>query len=178
MVDDARAGERPLLREADADDLAWVLDAHRTIYLDDLGWPASFLPVVAGLLAELGPRLLAVRDDPGRRERAWIAEVAGERAGAVFLVAHDADPAAAKLRMLVVAERARGHGVGSALVAATIAFAREAGYRRIDLWTEDSLVVARRLYARAGFRIVAAAPSETVPGNTAETWRLDLVPAS
>ncbi|MGN6032845.1 MAG: GNAT family N-acetyltransferase [Thermomicrobiales bacterium] len=177
MTNDSRAGDSPLLRDADAADFAWVLDAHRAVYLDALGWPASFLPVVEGLLAGIGPRLLATRDDPERRERSWIAEVAGERVGAVFLVAHDTDPAAAKLRMLVVTEGARGHGVGSALVAAAIAFAREAGCARIDLWTEDSLVAARRLYARAGFRIVATAPSETVPGNTAETWSLDLVPA-
>ncbi|MGC4192006.1 MAG: GNAT family N-acetyltransferase [Thermomicrobiales bacterium] len=163
-----------LLRDADTDDLAWVVDAHRAIYVDGLGWPEAFVPVVEGLMAAIAPRLLAGKGDPARRERAWIAEVGGERAGAIFLVAHDHDPTAAKLRMLVVTEGARGYGVGSALVAAVVAFAREAGYSRIELWTEDSLVAARRLYMRAGFHIVATAPSDVVLGNIAETWNLDL----
>ncbi|MGC4105304.1 MAG: GNAT family N-acetyltransferase [Thermomicrobiales bacterium] len=162
------------LRDADAADLAWVVDAHREVYVDGLGWPSSFPPVVEALMADIAPRLLVAQDDPARRERAWIAEVNGARVGAIVVVAHDRDPAVAKLRMLVVTEGARGHGVGSALVAAVIAFAREVGYARIELWTEDSLEAARRLYARSGFIIVATAPSDVVPGNIAETWSLDL----
>ena len=171
---DAPAEPALVLRDAVADDLAWVVDAHRAIYLGDLQWPASFLPVVEGLVMDIGPRMLAGKDDPNRRERMWVAAVDGTRVGAVFLVAHDRDPEAAKLRMLVVTAAARGHGVGAALVSAVVAFARNAGYGRIELWTEDSLESARRLYARAGFVIVATAPSEVVAGNTAETWSLDL----
>lgn len=167
-----------VLRDADADDRVWVVAAHRAIYIDDLGWPEAFMPVVEGLTADIAPRLLAARGDPHRRERAWIAEVDGARVGAIFLVAHERDPVVAKLRMLVVTEGARGLGVGSALISAVIAFARDAGYARIDLWTEDSLESARRLYARAGFALVATAPSDVVPGNIAETWSLNLAPAS
>lgn len=177
---DDPAVSRLVLRDldTDVDDRAWVVAAHRAIYLDALGWPEAFIPVVEGLTTGIVPRLLAARDNPQRRERAWIAEVDGERVGAIFVVAHERDPAVAKLRMLVVTEGARGLGVGSALISAVIAFARDAGYARIELWTEDSLESARRLYARAGFTIVATAPSDVVPGNIAETWSLFLASAS
>jgi len=173
MTGDGSTGA-PLLRDAEADDLAWVLDAHRAVYVAGLGWPPAFLDLVATVMAGIAPRLLAATGDPLRRERAWIAEADGERAGAVVLVAHDHDPSVAKLRLLIVTEDARGRGVGPALVAAAVAFARESGYARIELWTEDSLAAARRIYARAGFTIVATAPSEVMPGNVAETWSLDL----
>lgn len=48
---------------------------------------------------------------------------------------------------------ARGVGVGRQLVEACIARARTAGYRQLELWTDSQLTSARRLYARAGFKL-------------------------
>ena len=84
-----------------------------------------------------------------RREAAWIAEVDGEPVGCVFCVAKDA--ATAQLRILLVEPSARGLGIGSRLVDECVRFATPAGYEAIELWTNDVLVSARRIYEAAGF---------------------------
>ncbi|MCD6666246.1 MAG: GNAT family N-acetyltransferase [Hydrogenophaga sp.] len=81
----------------------------------------------------------------------------GQIVGSVFLVKTDT-PGTAKLRMLYVEAAARGHGIGSRLVDECLAFARQAGYQRITLWTNSVLADARRLYERAGFQLIEEEP--------------------
>jgi len=54
-------------------------------------------------------------------------------------------------------------------------FAREARYRKVTFWTHGVLTAARRIYERAGFKLVATKEHDefekTVVG---ETWELDL----
>jgi GNAT superfamily N-acetyltransferase len=72
--------------------------------------------------------------------------------GCIFCVATD-DVATAQLRILLVTEAARGWGVGTRLVDECVRFAREVGYRRLTLWTNDVLVSARRIYEASGFTL-------------------------
>lgn len=93
-----------------------------------------------------------------------------------MLVKDLSDPDTAKLRLLLVELAARGLRVGRVLVKGCAAFAREAGYRRIVLWTSTNLVAARKLYEAEGCRIVRTSEDLPIfmPGSIGEHCELEL----
>lgn len=93
--------------------------------------------------------------------------------GGVFLCEEDAD--AARLRLLYVEPDARGMGVGGALVNQCTQFAREAGYKRIVLWTHQVLDSARKLYAAEGYTVMSTeVQTEFGTEEISEHWLLEL----
>lgn len=126
-------------------DLGWVVMAHGEQYAAEFGWDATFEALVARIVADY-----AADHDPAR-EGAWIAERDGRRVGCVFCVRKDDETA--QLRILLVTREGRGMGLGRRLVDHTVGFARAAGYRRMVLWTNDTLAAARRIYLERGFRL-------------------------
>jgi DNA-binding MarR family transcriptional regulator/GNAT superfamily N-acetyltransferase len=156
-----------LLRPFRSGDLGWVLARHAALYAEEYGWGRAFELLVAGVIAEF------LRNFDPAREACWIAEADGEPVGSVMLV--NAGDDVAKLRLLLVEPRARGLGVGRRLVEECVRFTRDAGYRKITLWTQSVLGGARAIYRRAGFSCVAEESHRRFDVDlVGETWELEL----
>jgi GNAT superfamily N-acetyltransferase len=164
-----------LLRPPQPGDIGWVVARHGAIYAHEYGWDLTF----EGLVASIAGRFVERFD--AKREACWIAERNGQNVGCIFLVqARDEksdkpDRGVAQLRLLLVEPSARGLGVGARLVAECERFGRQAGYRRIKLWTQSILLAARAIYAKAGYRLVGTEPHHSFGADLAgEVWELAL----
>ncbi len=152
------------LRQHRPGDMGWVVQRHGELYWQQYHYDERFEALVAEIVGEFIQNL-----DP-KRERCWVAEKDGERVGSIFLVKKSASDA--KLRLLLVEPSARGLGIGKRLVEECIAFAREAGYKKILLWTQSELTAARGIYQHAGFKVIAKEKhtSWSRENLVAETW--------
>jgi len=161
------SGGNVLLREIRPGDLGWIVHRHGALYAQEYGYDASFEALVAEIATHF------VREFDPARERGWVAEIDGEIVGSVLLVKKSAR--VAKLRLLLVEPHVRGQGIGRRLVAACIAFAKGAGYDRITLWTQSTLVAARRVYEQSGFRLKHEEAHKSFGHDlVAQTWELAL----
>jgi len=157
----------------------------REIALDD--WPA---------LREI--RLAALQDAPDAfasthareqtlDEAAWRARIAR---GGSFLAyvteisasdpvglvgGYETEPGAVGLISMWVRPRARGHGVGEALISAVLDWAHARHARSVQLWVTEANKPARRLYERCGFKPTGERqplPSNPALGELAMTRQL------
>jgi DNA-binding MarR family transcriptional regulator/GNAT superfamily N-acetyltransferase len=160
---------RYVLRPHRPGDMGWVVHREGALYAQEYGFDETFEALVARIVADF-----LTEFDP-KRERCWIAEVNGQNVGHIFLVKHPTEPSTAKLRLLLVEPSARGLRLGSALVEECVNFASAVGYKKITLWTQSILVAARRIYQKAGFRLVEEQANFKFGKDlVSQTWELDL----
>ncbi|HKW10203.1 MAG TPA: bifunctional helix-turn-helix transcriptional regulator/GNAT family N-acetyltransferase [Gemmatimonadaceae bacterium] len=155
------------LREPRPGDIGWIVHRHGALYHEEYDWDEQFEVLVAEIAADF-----AKHHDP-RRERCWVAEYQGEIVGSIFCV--EKSKTVAKLRLLYVEPSARHLGIGTRLVDECIRFARKAGYRKMTLWTQSLLSAARRVYERAGFKLVHEESHHSFGADlVAQTWEMRL----
>lgn len=156
------------LRAPRPGDLGWITHRQAVLYHRDHGWDWTYEGLVSQIVAGF------VAEFDAAKEEAWIAELDGAVVGSIFLM-KSPDPAIAKLRLLYVEPEARGLGIGGKLVNTCIERAKQLGYRKMTLWTNDVLVSARRLYQAAGFVLTAEEKHHSFGKNlVGQTWLLDL----
>jgi len=169
LTNDGQSQPAFILRPHRAGDMGWVVFREAAVYAEEYGFDATFEALVSSIVADF------LTNFDSKRERCWIAEVGGYPVGHVFLVKHPKQSRTAKLRLLMVESSARGKGLGHALVNECVRFAREAGYRKITLWTQSILTAAHKIYQAAGFQLVKEEPHHSFSQDlVGQTWELKL----
>lgn len=165
--DEKKAKPSYLLRAPRYGDFGWIVSRHGALYAQEYGWGEPFEGLCAQIVADF------VNKYDASCERCWIAEMDGENVGTVMLVKESDE--VARLRLLLVDPKARGLGLGQRLVGECVAFARQAGYKKMTLWTHSNLVAARRCYQKAGFTLTSSEKKLSWGKDVvAEYWDLDL----
>lgn len=156
-----------LIRNHQPGDMGWVVHRQGILYVEEFGWDEQYEALAAEIVAHF------IKNFDPKREGCWIAEREGEIVGSVFIVKKS--DTVAKLRLLYVEPSARGLGIGRRLVAECTRFARQAGYKKITLWTQSILTGARRIYQAEGYKLVKEEPHHSFGHDLiAETWELKL----
>jgi ribosomal protein S18 acetylase RimI-like enzyme len=91
--------------------------------------------------------------DPARGLKAVVIANLSTVAGAIGAWVPEERNGAVELYSMWVSPSWRGRGVGDALIAEALAWSREQGRERVDLWVVGGNAAARRLYERHGFSV-------------------------
>jgi len=155
------------LRRFDTSDRDWLIDQHSDHYAREEGFDESFGPMVAGIVDDF-----LANCDP-QVEQGWMAVQGETRLGCIFCVRVSGQTA--KLRLFMLVPEARGQGLGRRLLETCMGFARQQGYRDMQLWTHESQKAAGALYAKAGWTLIKSTPAFSFgKKNIEETWVVTL----
>ncbi|APB00666.1 GNAT family N-acetyltransferase [Nocardia seriolae] len=159
-----------VIRDAEAADFAAVGELTVEVYVGE---------------GHVNPRSLYVAELADTATRAESAEILVAVRGAELLgsltvarpgtpFADIARPGELEFRMLAVSKRARGLGIGTALLRRVIDIARAEGFDAVVLTTMPTMQDARRMYDRLGFAHVPERDWRTDAGTPLTVMRLTL----
>lgn len=133
-------------------DIGAVVALHGSEYGRRYELHHSFEALVARGMADFA---LALEADPGAG-RIWLAEDGSGLTGCIAITSES--DTHGRLRWFLVAERARGQGLGRRLFDSCLAYARER-FLTVELETFSELTAAAHLYRSAGFELQDSRPS-------------------
>lgn len=155
------------VRQFTADDIAYVISRHCSLYETEYGLTNDFKRYVHSGVNHF------VKPYDETRECLWIAEHKGKPAGSIAIVKVNA--ATAQLRYFLLEPEMRGRGLGDKLVSLAINFCREKGYKQVYLETISMLKTARHLYKKHGFTLTSTHKNSSWGKTvTEERWDLTL----
>lgn len=155
------------IRQIQPGDAGWIIGTHGDLYAREEGYDSRFEALVARIMADFLDR------NDSAREAAWVAEDQGHRLGTISCMRED--DLTARLRLFLLRPEARGSGLGQRLHDTCLGFARDAGYRRMVLWTRDSLRAACALYARNGWQLARSVPGKAYGQDVVDQdWEITL----
>jgi GNAT superfamily N-acetyltransferase len=124
-----------------------ITELHSSYYSRHWGFTLAFEAEVAQELSEFLLRFNKNRD------LFKIAAVNDIIVGSIAIDGIKGDTDGARLRWFITEENYQGVGLGKALVEEALRFSKDAGHRKVYLWTFRGLEPARKLYERAEFRL-------------------------
>ena len=152
--------------EIRAGDLGAVVGFHGREYAEQYDLDYRFEASVAQALARYG---LAYSDDP-EAGRMWLAE---DEEGLIGCIAISRESGRhGRVRWFLVAQRARGQGLGRRLFDEAMAYARER-FETLELETFSELTTAGRMYRDVGFELRDSRP-QSAWGREIQLQRYEL----
>lgn len=124
-----------------------ITEVHAVYYHTHWGFDVTFETQVARELSDF------IDHFQQKRDGFWVAGLRSAFAGSIAIDGRPSGESGARLRWFIVPSEFQGGGIGHCLMNRCLAFCRQAGYRRIYLWTFDGLDAARRLYVQFGFQL-------------------------
>lgn len=127
--------------------LGKLTELHALVYHQRCGFDANFELYVAKELAEF------IQNFDAQFDGFWLLRKSGSTLGSIAIDGHQRGAQGARLRFLIVAPEAQGHGAGRKLMQQAIDFCRNAELTQLFLWTTPALTEARNLYESFGFAL-------------------------
>jgi GNAT superfamily N-acetyltransferase len=147
-------------------DLGRLIEIHGIQNFQDYG----FSPVHEAYCAQIASDFI-LNPDPGRA-KAWLAKKDGAVVGSVLICELPND--VAQLRLLFADKSVRGSGLGRWLTEDSVQYCREAGFKKVFLWTVDGLERAISIYKSLGFKLTDE-KTQLVWGRESRELRFDLI---